>query len=71
MIRFLLLCVLVAGMACDYKPSVCKTYGKRHVEATDDTSPRVFGCAIYKCGATTTHHEAYDEDVCVAWQGDK
>lgn len=54
--------------ACDYKPAECARWGRRHMGATDETEPLVFACPVYKCGSTTTHHEAHDEDVCVAWK---
>jgi hypothetical protein len=57
---------LLTALSCSWpEPPACVRWGKRHVEAFDETEPRVFMCAVYKCGATTTHHEAHEEPVCL------
>jgi hypothetical protein len=57
---------MLLALACKWPdPPVCTRWGTKHVEAYDETEPRVPLCAVYKCGATTTHHEAHDERVCL------
>ena len=57
--------LLLALCACSLPaPPVCTRWVTKRVDAFEETTPRVFMCAIYKCGAVTVRHEAHDERVC-------